>query len=59
LFEVSDSGGFLKTGELEDILKSQEVCITQERLGNTHINIRNNDSSGITSGFEIAYISDD
>jgi tetratricopeptide (TPR) repeat protein len=59
LFEVSDSGGFLKTRELEDILKSQEVSITQERLGNTQINIRNNDSSGITSGFEIAYISDD
>lgn len=59
LFEVSDSGGFLKSGELQDILKSQEVRITQERLGNTHINIRNNDISGITSGFEIAYISDD
>lgn len=59
LFEVSDTGGFLKPGELQDILKSQEVRITQERLGTTQINIRNNDISGITSGFEIAYISDD
>lgn len=59
LFEVSDSGGFLKPEEQQDILELQEVSITQERLGNTQINIWNNDISGITSGFEIAYISDD